>query len=302
MPVQLLLKNVWAITGAVNMGLVAVDGGLVVIDTGLDKSAAKTLRQAADSLGQPLIAVINTHAHADHFGGNADLLRRFDLTVYAPEGEAAVIRRPRFEPEYLWYGAKPLPEMNSKFLMAAPSRVDVELAADAVWEIGGTEFQAIPMFGHAHGQVAIRVNDVLFAADSYFDANVVDKHGIPYFVDWGETMVSAARVGELEAAWVLPGHGQATKDATAAVEYYRDRLQHIYEQTLQVLSAEPRGLDDIVAAVCSQFGVEPNGAGPYTLVRTPISACLTDLVAAGEAAVVVTDARLQFIRTTAGDC
>ncbi len=282
------------------MGLVAVEGGLVAIDTGLDKSAAKTLRQTAEALGQPLIAIINTHAHADHFGGNADLLRRFELQVYAPEGEAAVIRRPQFEPEYLWHGAKPLPEMQSKFLLASPSRVDHEFAADAALEIGGTTFQALPMFGHAQGQVAILVDGVLFAADSYFDPAVVDKHGIPYFVDWAATVVSADQVPLVAANWWVPGHGQPTQEPRAAVAYFRDRLQEIYRQTLQTLAAGPKGLDDVVAAVCKHFSVAPKGAGPYALVRTPISACLSAAVAAGEAAVVVDDAKLTFVGLAAG--
>lgn len=299
MTVKELVNGIWVIEGAVNMGLVAVEGGLVAIDTGLDKSAAKTLRKATEEIGQPLIAIVNTHAHADHYGGNADLLNRFNLTVYAPVGEAAVMRRPAFEPEYLWQGAKPLPGMDNKFLKAAPSRVDVEFEPDASWQVQGTTFNAIPMFGHAHGQVAILVKDVLFAADSYFDSAVVDKHGIPYFVDWQQTDESAARVTQVAAAWWVPGHGEATQEPDVPVSYYRERLQRIYDETLASVQRGANGLDDIVADVCNSFAVEPASAGPYTLVRTPIAACLTAAVESGQLTVSFDGARLHFTTTSA---
>lgn len=294
MTVKQLTEGVWVIEGAVNMGLAAVDGGLVAIDTGLDKSAAKTLRKAAQELSQPLVAIINTHAHADHYGGNADLLQRFELAVYAPIGEAAVMGRPLFEPEYLWQGAKPLPGMNSKFLQAPPSRVDVVFAPDAQWQIGGIGFCAIPLFGHAHGQVGILVHDVLFAADSYFDAAVVDKHGIPYFVDWQQTHDSAGSVPSVAATWWVPGHGVATREPGVPVSYYRDRLENIYEQTVASVLRGEKGLDEIVAEVCTAFAIQPSSAGPYVLVRTPIAACLTAAVEAGRVTVAVDGARLLF--------
>lgn len=102
-----LTDRVTMLHGAVNSGLVRTREGLVVIDTGLDRTAANRILRAAAALGAPVRAVLNTHAHADHFGGNAQILRKSTVPVYAPAVEAAVIRQPVYEPVYLFGGPRP---------------------------------------------------------------------------------------------------------------------------------------------------------------------------------------------------
>ncbi len=52
---------------AFNCYLVRQDDGLVLIDTGLSGSAAGILK-AAQQIGQPIVRILLTHAHADHVG------------------------------------------------------------------------------------------------------------------------------------------------------------------------------------------------------------------------------------------
>jgi glyoxylase-like metal-dependent hydrolase (beta-lactamase superfamily II) len=67
--------------------------GVVVVDSTLGVSDGRALRAAADALGKPLLAVLVTHAHPDHYGGLASLLEGRDTPVYAAAGVGAVIRR-----------------------------------------------------------------------------------------------------------------------------------------------------------------------------------------------------------------
>jgi glyoxylase-like metal-dependent hydrolase (beta-lactamase superfamily II) len=46
-----------------------------------------------DELGKPLLGVIITHAHPDHYGGLVALVRDLDVPVFATSGVAQVIRR-----------------------------------------------------------------------------------------------------------------------------------------------------------------------------------------------------------------
>lgn len=97
MEVQTLSPSVTVITGAVNLGVVETTAGLVAIDTGLDKQSGKRILRIAEEKGMPICGIINTHAHADHFGGNQTILAKYDVPVYAPRYEADVIQRPRYE-------------------------------------------------------------------------------------------------------------------------------------------------------------------------------------------------------------
>jgi glyoxylase-like metal-dependent hydrolase (beta-lactamase superfamily II) len=282
------------IAGAVNIGLVMTSEGMVAVDTGLDKRAGKNILKAAEQFGTRVRAIVNTHAHADHFGGNAAILAQGEVTVYAPKAEADVIRRPRFEPEYLWQGAAPFAALRNKFLLADASPVHVELQGEQTFAIGDVEFQCVSLPGHAHGQLGIQVDSVFFAADGYFDPSVVDKHGLPYMVNYTETLASAESIPTVDAKWFVPGHGEPTKDATEAVAYLVDRHKSAYAKVLQLVQGEPLGLDAIVQRVCEAFRLTPSNPGSWLLIRTTVAAYVAEAVDQGLMNVAVDNGVLTF--------
>ena len=67
------------IPGAVNIGVLRNGNEVILIDTGLDKDSGRKTRRLLEEHGLQLKAIINTHSHADHFGGNAYYLANFIL-------------------------------------------------------------------------------------------------------------------------------------------------------------------------------------------------------------------------------
>ena len=68
--------------------------GTVVIDSLLTCSASRDLRRRIDALGKPLLAVIVTHGHPDHYGGVTQLVEgREHVLVVAVKGVDTIIRR-----------------------------------------------------------------------------------------------------------------------------------------------------------------------------------------------------------------
>src|SRR5918998_195629 len=116
----------WVLPGGVNIGVLANDEGQVVlVDTGLnDSSAKKALRVVREELSGEVAAVLTTHAHADHFGGNATVVKRTGAVVHAPKLDEAYLRYPLLQPASLFGGADPLDTLRSNFLLADPSPVD----------------------------------------------------------------------------------------------------------------------------------------------------------------------------------
>ena len=76
----------------VNAYLVETGDGVVAIDAGLLVSDARALRARLDALHKPLLAVLVTHGHPDHFNGVVELVSgQRDVPVYAtPEGKAVI--------------------------------------------------------------------------------------------------------------------------------------------------------------------------------------------------------------------
>jgi glyoxylase-like metal-dependent hydrolase (beta-lactamase superfamily II) len=76
----------------VNSYLVETDDGVVAIDGNLLVSDARAFRARLDALHKPLLAVLVTHGHPDHFNGVVELVRgQGDVPIYAtPEGKAVI--------------------------------------------------------------------------------------------------------------------------------------------------------------------------------------------------------------------
>ena len=111
MAVSELGDRVAAIPGGVNIGVLRGEGGrCVLIDTGLNEtSAKKALKAVREELHGEVVAVITTHAHADHFGGNATVVKRTGARVFAPAFDEAILRYPLLQPALLFAGADPAP-------------------------------------------------------------------------------------------------------------------------------------------------------------------------------------------------
>lgn len=77
----------------VNAYLVETSEGIVAFDGTLTVSDGRALRAQLESFGKPLLAVLVTHAHPDHYGGIVELVGGDDVPVVATVGVDAVIRR-----------------------------------------------------------------------------------------------------------------------------------------------------------------------------------------------------------------
>ena len=217
MNIQALSEHVYYLPGGVNMALVTNGAGdAVLVDTGQDKNSGRELRKACEHLNVRPVAIINSHAHADHFGGNDYLLRQFDIPVYAPSFEASLMQSPLLEPVYLFNGAKPLAEMYSKWLMAKPSRVDCHLSPGDI-DIHGINLTVLDTSGHAHVQCSLEVAGVLLAADALFGEALLEKYPLPFGQDIAQQIASARALRERQVQITLPGHGTPTDDLDTLV-------------------------------------------------------------------------------------
>lgn len=294
-PLQTLAPGVHFLPGAVN-SVVLEDGqgGALLVDTGLDDSHARKLLRALEGMGLTPTAILNTHSHADHHGGNAFLLKRFPgLEVYAPPLEAAIIREPILEPLSL-FGARPPRDLQTKFLLA-PASPARPLPDTGPVRLGGVEVELLDVAGHAMGMVAVRVGDVLYAADALFGPDSLGKHPLTFCADSRLQKEAAARLGELAGVrLVLPGHGEPTGDLAGLVATNLAAYERTTGAVLEAVRAGAAPVDELLARVCTALGVEMTNAGAVVLGRAVVSAHLTELQEAGAVELRVEGNRLTF--------
>jgi glyoxylase-like metal-dependent hydrolase (beta-lactamase superfamily II) len=77
----------------VNAYLVETDSGVVAVDGLLTVSESRAMRAGLEELRKPLLAVLLTHSHPDHYGGLTELVAGDDVPIFAPQGVIDTIAR-----------------------------------------------------------------------------------------------------------------------------------------------------------------------------------------------------------------
>jgi len=296
-----LTDNAYHLRAGSNAGLLVSGKRALLVDSGLDRDTARRILKHVAALQVKLAVIVITHAHADHFGGAGELKRRTGAPVLAPAFEAAVIENPLLEPVYLFAGAQPPRELEGKFILAQPCPMD-GLLKPGRQEITGFEVEVIPAPGHAHNQMMIGApqEGVCFAADAFFPPEVLDKYGIPFYVDIDQTLATLAALPALPYRVFAQGHGDA---------YDRDSLEQVLDyniarvETIRDLAgaalATPADDSQVLQHVADALGLRIEQPAIYYLTRTTIHACLNSLRRAGLAELSLVENRLVWQTTSA---
>lgn len=286
--------------GSVNVGILLGDTGAILIDSGLDTQNAKKLKKGLDEIGQKLVAIVQTHAHADHFGGNAYLLGQFpDAMVYAPELEEAIIRYPLLEPVYLGMGASPLKELKNKFLLAEASRVDRILPSAGTIAIDGVTLELISLPGHSYNQIGIAAEGICYAADSFFGVETLKKHMLPFLVDARETLHSLAKLQATNYDGYLPGHGSFETSVDTVLEANISCHQELLAR-IEALFATEATLEEGLMHLCNQLEIKLDNLSGYVLFRTAFMGYLVGLLQEERITYRFVDNQLRFASARLG--
>ncbi len=240
-----------------------------------------------------------THAHADHFGGAGEIKRRTGAPVLAPAFEAAVVENPALEPVYLFAGAQPTRELQGKFILAQPCSLDglLQLGRQTLF---GFDVEIIPAPGHAHNQMIVGWPEgrVCFAADAFFPPEVLDKYGIPFYVDIDQTLATLESLPGLPYSLFAQGHGDAydRSGLEEVLDYNIRRIESIRELVYDALDTP---LDDsqVLKFVADAMDLNIEQPAIYYLTRTTIHACLNSLRQVGRADLTLDANRLLWCRS-----
>ena len=270
-----LTERCFYIQSPANIGLYRLNESEVCfIDSGNDKDAGRKLREILDKQGWKLRAIYNTHANADHIGGNRYLQAQTGCRIYAPGIDCAVTRHPILEPAFL-YGAYPPKDLRHKFLLAQES--DAEPLTGKVLPEG---FEIIPLPGHFFDMVGFRTPDgVVFLADCLSSAETLEKYQIGFVYDVAAYLDTLEKVKGMEARLFVPSHAAPTEDIAPLAQKNIDKVQEIAEKITDICR-EPLCAEQILGRLFDDYGLAMNFE-QYVLVGSTVRSYLAWLLDTG---------------------
>lgn len=285
-------KSIAYIPGAVNIGVLRNGERCAVIDTGLDKDSGRNIKKVLEAEGLVLEAIINTHSHADHFGGNDYLVRNLKAKVYAPRIESGIIQNPILEPVYLFNGATPIRNLRNKFVLAKPSPVDVIIEPGKL-EVIGLEVEIIPLPGHCFNQIGVLVDDVLFCADTVFSTRVLVKYKIPVVQDVKSHLGTLDKMDETNYSFYVPAHTRPREDIKELVGKNRDTTLGIIRDIKGILGIQ-KTTEQVVSELATQYGLDLTVVQQYYLIQMTVMAYLGYIYDEKESEIEMKDNRLYW--------
>lgn len=287
--------RVAVIPGGVNVGVLRGENGhVVLVDTGLNEtSGKKALKAVREAVKGEVAAVLTTHAHADHFGANAAVVKRTGARVYAPAPDEAILRYPLFQPMSLYCGADPLDTLRGNFLLAVASPVD-EIVRPGRLAVEGIEVEAIPLAGHSPGQVGYLVDGVFFCADVVLPETVLAKYRIPYLFSVTDHLRALDTASAVGCEHAVPGHGPIVSDLRELVALNRSLVEEVAAQVVR-LAAEPVTAEAILTGLLRRFGAAVADAPGFYLLQPTAFAFLSYLHREGKVRHEVRDGRSLWV-------
>ncbi|MGZ6313021.1 MAG: MBL fold metallo-hydrolase [Candidatus Limnocylindrales bacterium] len=221
--------------GTVNAYLVEEAGAVTIIDAGMP-GYWRDLPAELAAMGRSLDdvrAVVLTHGHSDHVGFAERIRSERGVGVRIHEADAALARGEVPNPARGWGRWRPGPVLSFLILglrngglRAIPIKEVITFGDGATLDLPGAP-RVIHLPGHTPGSAALQVTakGALFVGDALATYSVLTgakgPRLAPFTADPQRALASLARLAGLEAALVLPGHGEpwtgGVDEAVAAV-------------------------------------------------------------------------------------
>ena len=273
MKLQKVTDRFSIITGPVNIGVLLLEKSRVaLIDSGLHSKYGAGVYELLSDYRFKISCILNSHAHADHIGGNAYIQKKTGCSIYASRLEAPLIRQPLVQAAVLFAGP-PIPDLTNKFIMAEPSKV--EIINDAPDLLDELDIEIIELAGHSINQKGFKIDNVAFVADAIFPENFFKKQRLPFVYDPFAQLDSLEILRNIDAEIFIGGHFSPTKSIGAMIETNFSSIRSGLSFMRKLLQI-PQPQDRIIKAFMDHFKLKKTG-WEHFLYRTMVNGYLSSL-------------------------
>ena len=292
MSLQHVLGSVYCLPGASNVGLVIGKSHLAfLIDSGVGQRSGRQLLQILEQQGLGLVAILNTHGHGDHVGGNAYLVEHTGARIYAPVYDSVVLQHPLWGTLCTFSGADPLNELRAPRFAAQPCKADV-LVTEGELELAGVKVQVVPLPGHTMSHTGYIVQDVFFTGDILAGDAELANAAIPYAYSITKRIESLEKLRGYSCARYVLGHGEVQQDVQSLIERNIAQIIEVLDLIKGLLAQEPAEASRLFEAVCAHCRIDVRTIKEYYLLFPTLHSFLSHLSNSGQITHTVRNNRL----------
>ncbi len=243
-------------------------GEAYLIDSGVDDEAARRAEQVIKDEGWNLKGIINTHAHADHIGGNKYLQKKYGCDIFAADGETHFIKYPAHGAASI-FGGNPPKELLHKLLYAEESE------PKSIFDEGfPKELKAVPLPGHSYDMIGVLTPDgTFFIGDAVSNPAGLEKYRIVYVFDVGKFVDTLGMLENFDAKMFVSSHAPAVCDIR---EYAKINREWIMKNAADLMefSKDGASAEELVKAFFDKYGLLMSYV-QYSIMHASIMSYLT---------------------------
>lgn len=297
MTLQQVKGNSYFFNGVLSLGLYVHNNIAILIDSGGDESCAKDISKALLEYGYTLGAIINTHCHPDHCGGNAYLQKNIPgLQIYASHDEQPFIESTILAARCFCCLAAPIKGLQNKYIVPQkPSIVTnpIHPYQDQTIMINDMPFTIVTLPGHTPGMIGVITPDnVLYCGDALFAQATLEKHPILFYTDIKNTLITFEKMKTLKVDYCVMVHSGFIDNMIPVIDQHIAKIMATKNSILDLLKSQPLSIDELTQQVMQTYTIG-NSIIAFTLTQTAIRAYFSYLEEENLIVLAVTDGLLR---------
>ncbi len=300
-----LTQGTYVIPCSTNIGIILdnkeKESDVYIVDSGNTEVDGEYILEVLDEFFEfsnkkyTVKAIINTHAHADHCGGNAIIQKNTNCEIWVSKFEKGSLENPYYHTTILW-GGNPPKDIDTVYYRpdsCVPTKIYSE--NDKI-KLSTVEISFIPLPGHSfdsYGILATSSNGqkTLFAGDAIFPRLEIGKYSLPFTLNQTNYLSSLDKIESLgNLDWCIPGHGDfISKNVAETIEINKIAIYEIETCIKRIIKKNEKiTTENIVKLVADTFDLQLS-VRQYALVHFTIKCFLTTLKNNGVLKIDITD-------------